>query len=172
MFYGEKETWLVVVEEKSRLLLRKQKVFQHKYNQLDKVAVVHCFYNNEIQIPLGFFFVCSVMFFTPNTLTHVMCEWSIYIYIYSPSGVKNWKSWPNRPIYFQSEKEIHILDCNLKRGLRALKTLSFICSGQWKVEKGLLVMFSVERRNFNGQFFRFLWPTKISPKIFNTWRGS
>ena len=62
----------------------------------------------------------------------------------------------------------YILNGNLKRGLRALKTLSFICSGQWKVEKGLLVMFSVERRNFNGQFFRFLWPTKISSKISNT----
>ena len=113
MFYGKKKTWLVVVEEKSRLLLRKQKVFQHKYFQLDKVAVVHCFHKK-------------------------MC------------------------LFF------YILNGNLKRGLRALKTLSFICSGQWKVEKGLLVMFSVERRNFNGQFFRFLWPTKISSKISNT----
>ena len=35
--------------------------------------------------------------------------------------------------------------------------------------EGLLVMFSVERRNFNGQFFRFLWAaTKISSQISNT----
>ena len=113
---GKKETWLVVAEEKSRLLLRKQKVFQHKYYRLDKVAVVHCFHQKRRK----------------------------------------------RSDFF------YILNCNLKRGLRALKTLSFICSGQWKVEKGLLVMFSVERRNFNGQFFRFLWPTKISSKISNT----
>ena len=60
------------------------------------------------------------------------------------------------------------MDCNLKRGLKALKTLSFICSGQWKVENRVLVMFSLERRNFNGQFFTFLWGAKISSEDFNT----
>ena len=60
------------------------------------------------------------------------------------------------------------LDCNLKRGLKALKTLSFICSGQWKVENRVLVMFSLERRNFNGQFFTFLRGAKISSEDFNT----
>ena len=56
----------------------------------------------------------------------------------------------------------------MKRGLKALKTLSFICSGQWKVENRVLVMFSLERRNFNGQFFTFLWGAKISSEDFNT----
>ena len=60
------------------------------------------------------------------------------------------------------------MDCNLKRGLKALKTLSFICSGQWKVENRVLVMFSLERRNFNGQFFTFLRGAKISSEDFNT----
>ena len=56
----------------------------------------------------------------------------------------------------------------MKRGLKALKTLSFICSGQWKVENRVLVMFSLERRNFNGQFFTFLRGAKISSEDFNT----
>ena len=64
--------------------------------------------------------------------------------------------------------EFQSLDCNLKRGLKALKTLSFICSGQWKVENRVLVMFSLERRNFNGQVFTFLWGAKISSEDFNT----
>ena len=65
-------------------------------------------------------------------------------------------------------EKIQSLDCNLKRGLKALKTLSFICSGQWKVENRVLVMFSLERRNFNGQFFTFLRGAKISSEDFNT----
>ena len=65
-------------------------------------------------------------------------------------------------------EKISHLNCNLERGLRAVETLSFICSAQWEVEKGSSCDLFWRRRNFNGQFFRFLWPAEISSKISNT----
>ena len=49
-----------------------------------------------------------------------------------------------------------------------LKLCLLSVPGNGKLRREVLVMFSVERRNFNGQFFRFLWPTEISSKISNT----
>ena len=127
MFNGKKETWLVVVEEKSRLLLRKQKVFQHKYSKSFSTQILQTGQSGSVLL--------------------------------SQKKEKKNKT---------AKKEFQSLDCNLKRGLKALKTLSFICSGQWKVENRVLVMFSLERRNFNGQFFTFLRGAKISSEDFNT----